>query len=106
MIILIQVIFVIAVIVTILAFFKPKDKEENHTTPKPIGLYLTKVNLKGNELYIRSEVRLNKEYSDDEISVTHTKLFGVPRGEIDDVMEILLNEHTLISKKDVKWVKM
>ena len=103
--ILIEIIFVIAAILTIFAILKPKDKEENHTTPKPIGLYSTTVNVRGLELNIKTEVRLDKEYSDNEISVTHTKLFGVPRGEIDNVMEILLNEHTLISKEDVKWVK-
>jgi len=103
--ILIELILVIGAIVTILAFFKPKDKEENHTTPKPIGLYTTTVNVRGVELNIKTEVRLDKEYSDNEISVNHTKIFGVPKGEIDNIMEVLLNEHTLISKGDVKWVK-
>lgn len=100
---LIQTVFVIAAIITILAFFKPKDKEENHTTPKPTGLYKATIEVEGEEYEIKSDVTLDKDYGDNEVSVTHTRIFGLPKDKLELAMETLLTEHTLISKDDVKW---
>jgi hypothetical protein len=101
--ILIEIVFIIAAIITILAFLKPKDKEENHTTPKPTGLYKAIIEVNGEECEIKTEVTLDKDYGEGEISVKHTKIFGLPKDKLELAMETLLTEHTLISKEDVKW---
>jgi radical SAM superfamily enzyme len=98
--VILQFIFIIAAVVTIVGIFKDDKKKP---TDIKLGLYETTIQLGNKEYQIRSEVQMIRDYGDNDIHVSHNKIFGLPSDKLDKAMEILLTEHTLISKEDVKW---
>ena len=100
--ILLEIIFVIAAIIAIISFFTP-NKEESKEQPPRVGLYECVIKIGKTDYTIKTEVQLVRDYGDNDVHVVHNKIFGMPKDLSEVGVEILLTEHTLISKEDVKW---
>lgn len=94
--------FLLAVLVLV---FVKSIGDEDYPIEKPIGLYSVQIQIDNVDYNINVEVSLEREYGEGDIVVRHLNVYGVPNDKMDSAKNILLHDHTLISKDDVKWVK-
>lgn len=109
--VLVTAIFVIAALVTIIAFFNPKESKEIKEIKKEVqfrdrGMFNIKdVEFRGQEIgTVRTVVEIIREYENDEVHVKHTEIFGKNR-LIEGLIDYLNTEYSFLDKTDIVWEK-
>lgn len=71
---------------------------------KKKGLYKCNVEILQKKYDLECEIELDKDYGDGDIEISFVKISGLPENLGEEGLNLLLNEHSIISKNDVQWV--